>query len=562
MKLEDFLKFSALQEIEVTSLYFKPEIPQDKLVNAIRAYAPNVGMSTVIGLVDETFWGNAKEGMIITNDEIILSKKLGGQVIPLTSVSQIAIKDKNLIVNDLPVAKFSNPELLPLSALGAKLNEFVSATIEAPEGARLPTALDDATTEKLSSFLARLTEPRYFESVPVERRKSQATTTGYALAADINEEQRQLLRFKGRFATNEEIICASWLDNHDNKDYFFCVTTCGIYSVIPSRSLVFISHDDLLNLSAVEEYKEGRYIGLRFSNGQGIIVSIQNAFVRPYAQELLTGLIDILNGREPAVRIDESNVSQPASTTASSAASPIRPENEEARSNTLNAVEQNAFEQQTNSCLPFRKNDNDQLFDTIIQVNSIENVGNFIGSVFSNSDNTNSKIRKKFQSYVARSITSFRNEVVENGHFSQFKNDIATMEICGTVMAFTFLQMQERGVNETLATKILFEGIRATLSLESSAQSDPKGTALIKIIESYVPDEGDNLNDLFLNAIFRLVGSNLSGRLYPNYSEVLREHAHVLEDFISTIAPVFNKFVKKMVKESDFLINGILDARW
>ena len=105
MKLDDFLRLSVIPQIQVTSLYFKPNIPQEKLVNAIREYAPDVGMSTAIALLDETFWGNAKEGMIVTNEKIILSKKFGGRVIPLASVNQIEIKDKNLIVNDLPLAR-------------------------------------------------------------------------------------------------------------------------------------------------------------------------------------------------------------------------------------------------------------------------------------------------------------------------------------------------------------------------------------------------------------------------------------------------------------------------
>lgn len=114
--------------MQVTSLYFKPNIPQDKLVNAIKEYF-NIGMSTVIALIDETFWGSGKEGMIITDENIILrSKKLGGHSIPLSSVNQIHIKDKTRFSNDIPVTKFNNPEVLPLTAFGSKLNEFITAT--------------------------------------------------------------------------------------------------------------------------------------------------------------------------------------------------------------------------------------------------------------------------------------------------------------------------------------------------------------------------------------------------------------------------------------------------
>lgn len=77
MKLDDFLRLSVIPQIQVTSLYFKPNIPQEKLVNAIREYAPDVGMSTAIALLDETFWGNAKEGM--ANSESKCNDRMSGE---------------------------------------------------------------------------------------------------------------------------------------------------------------------------------------------------------------------------------------------------------------------------------------------------------------------------------------------------------------------------------------------------------------------------------------------------------------------------------------------------
>jgi hypothetical protein len=552
-----------LPDIQVTSLYFKPEIPRDKLANAIQEYAPNEGMSTVIVLVDETFWGSAKEGMIITNEKIILSKTLGGHVIPLTSINQIDFQEKHLIVNDLPVAKFSSPEILPLSALGEKLNEFIIATKKGPEELHNSSPLDDSTTEKLASFLASITEPLYYESTPVERRKPGATTNGYVLAATITEEQKQLIRFKSSLISNEDILCASWLGNHNRNDYFFCVTNCGVYSVTPGRPLVFISHLDLRNLNAVEECAESRYIGLRLSNGQTVIVSIQNAFVRPYAHELFAGVINILNGRESVVRVTDRDCSQQAADSVQPlSAQSFLPEQQDVPTNIHSDMEQQVFSQQSNTTIPFQNIDSDRLFEAIIKINTIHNVGDFVGSIFSGSDNTNSLIRKKFQSYVARVTTSFRNEIVENGRLLQFKNDVATMEICGAVMSIVFLQMQERGVNERLASNILFEGIRATFGLEASAQSHPRGVAMIKIIESYVLIEGKGLDDLLLNVVLRLIGSNLSGKLRPDYFEVIKDYAHLLENFCSSIEPCFDRFVKDMISESQLLIDAILNAKW
>jgi hypothetical protein len=136
------------------------------------------------------------------------------------------------------------------------------------------------------------------------------------------------------------------------------------------------------------------------------------------------------------------------------------------------------------------------------------------------------------------------------------------MEACGAAMAFAFIQMQERGVSEDLATRILFEGIRATFNLDTSAQRDPIGIALIRVVESYISDEEEDLGKLFFNIVFRLVGSNLSGKLYPDYSEFLEDHISLLQDFALTMDPNFTTFVKKMISESCLLVDGILNTRW
>ena len=317
MNFEDYLRLSVIPQIQISSTYFKPNIPMDKLTNAIQEYAPGVGVSSVVVLVDETFWGSAKEGMIITNEQIVLSKKLGGKIIDLASVSQLEITDKHLIINDSVVAKFNNPEVMPFASLGYALNDFVlySASIEKYEDN--PVALDRAMVDELSSFLTSFTKPQYFDSVPNENRKQGLKRNDFVLASALTEEQKQLIRFKGCFASNEHVICASWLETHGNKDYFFCVTNCGVHAISPmlSRHSVFIPYDKLRVIKPSEEFNDGRYIGVRFSNGEEILVSIENVYLKPYAFELLSGLTQIINGLSPAVMVEDVMYSHHASDT-------------------------------------------------------------------------------------------------------------------------------------------------------------------------------------------------------------------------------------------------------
>jgi hypothetical protein len=328
MNFDEYIIHSVLPEIQVSSLYFKPNIPPEKLANAIRSYATDVGMSTVCVLLDESFLGNGKEGMLITNDKIILSKKSGDRTFFLSSVNQVDIIEKNLIVNDAPVTKFRKPELMPLRCFGSILNNFICYTQKATVVTQTPL-IDDFVKSKLIDFLSTITVPLYFESCPEDKRNLDAKTFNYVLASDITEEQDKLIRFKGGLLRNEEIICVSWLNRHSCKNEFFCVTNRGVYSVQDSKTAVFISHEELKILSADYEYKEDRHIGIRLSDGEGIIVSIQNTFVRPYAKELFSGLINILNNRQSEQRFtDHSSDEQINNSALSSNVSHLQSSNE------------------------------------------------------------------------------------------------------------------------------------------------------------------------------------------------------------------------------------------
>ncbi|QIW15084.1 hypothetical protein A4G20_01290 [Pasteurellaceae bacterium RH1A] len=53
---------------ENSSIYVYPNIPEKKLFNAIKTYAENIKPEDVVLLLDNTVFGSAKEGLIITKD--------------------------------------------------------------------------------------------------------------------------------------------------------------------------------------------------------------------------------------------------------------------------------------------------------------------------------------------------------------------------------------------------------------------------------------------------------------------------------------------------------------
>ena len=68
-------KYFLLTEIS-SRLYFKGNIPEKKLYNAIRAYAPLVNPNSVIALYDNALFENAKNGLLFLEDSVI-SNELG-----------------------------------------------------------------------------------------------------------------------------------------------------------------------------------------------------------------------------------------------------------------------------------------------------------------------------------------------------------------------------------------------------------------------------------------------------------------------------------------------------
>jgi len=69
---------------------FTPDIPQKKIRNAIKAYAPDASESEVLLLLDTTVFGSAKNGLLLTGDALYTHSIL-------EKPSKVALKDINTI---------------------------------------------------------------------------------------------------------------------------------------------------------------------------------------------------------------------------------------------------------------------------------------------------------------------------------------------------------------------------------------------------------------------------------------------------------------------------------
>lgn len=65
-KVVDIIKYPELPEFKSSSVYLSPNIPSQKLMNALKAYASRVNPEDVLLIVDNTIFGNAKTGLLVT----------------------------------------------------------------------------------------------------------------------------------------------------------------------------------------------------------------------------------------------------------------------------------------------------------------------------------------------------------------------------------------------------------------------------------------------------------------------------------------------------------------
>ncbi|MDR2461306.1 MAG: hypothetical protein LBE38_11120 [Deltaproteobacteria bacterium] len=99
-----------------SSFYFSPNIPQNKLQNAIAAYAQGVAPSQVTMLFDATTFGKADDGFLIIPGYIFAHEpKNQPLILPSQQIKSIIKKPKNkIIINGYTISlgKIENPESL------------------------------------------------------------------------------------------------------------------------------------------------------------------------------------------------------------------------------------------------------------------------------------------------------------------------------------------------------------------------------------------------------------------------------------------------------------------
>lgn len=114
------------------TLYLAPNIPTHKLNNALNSYADtSVSPEQVILLIDDTVFGSAKDGLLLTATDLYIKEGFGkSSTIALNKINSIALKPEFLTnpihINGQPFVQLAQPNKSTLKALCEILSDYIA----------------------------------------------------------------------------------------------------------------------------------------------------------------------------------------------------------------------------------------------------------------------------------------------------------------------------------------------------------------------------------------------------------------------------------------------------
>ena len=141
--LGEFLRRHRLSNYEMDKIHFAPSIPSKKLSGALAAYGAGIKPSDVVALVDDTVFGGAKEGILLTNKEIRFKEIFTApEVRAVKHVEYLMIDGRSIYANGVKVMRINVPDKDEVESLLGAVNEFVGKRNEEKKTAQNTVSLD------------------------------------------------------------------------------------------------------------------------------------------------------------------------------------------------------------------------------------------------------------------------------------------------------------------------------------------------------------------------------------------------------------------------------------
>ncbi len=119
-------------------IFIAPDIPKKKLAAAIESYGNGIRPRDVVVLIDDTFFGGAKQGMLVTENEILAKSVLmPGSRYLLVKVQEISAEGTCVYINGYEFTTLNIPEKRDIESLCKRINRYIQQRNEMPTS---PTA--------------------------------------------------------------------------------------------------------------------------------------------------------------------------------------------------------------------------------------------------------------------------------------------------------------------------------------------------------------------------------------------------------------------------------------
>lgn len=124
MELSENLSYLASKRI-----FVRPNIPRDKLANALASYGPQAQPEDIIILLDDTLWGGAREGIMVTNKRIY-AKELGNcaTCVAFSRIGEIRLERKSIFIDSSKFFTFNIPDAVDVNRAVMFIRELIEQT--------------------------------------------------------------------------------------------------------------------------------------------------------------------------------------------------------------------------------------------------------------------------------------------------------------------------------------------------------------------------------------------------------------------------------------------------
>jgi hypothetical protein len=154
-------------------IWIGPAIPREKALGATAAFAPSVDVSEVVLLQDDTVFGSAKNGIVVTEKEFFLNQQMTEKPfrISLSAIHQATYRktfwSEKLWLNNQLVAWGDTANL----ALWFQILEKAADSSEAPKQRRGDNHLESGARERLATLQRLFDDGLLSEEEYTEKRK-------------------------------------------------------------------------------------------------------------------------------------------------------------------------------------------------------------------------------------------------------------------------------------------------------------------------------------------------------------------------------------------------------